>query len=848
MVEFPAPTPISSMSSFFQTNRMVQGLIRFWRSLLRRILHWWVRTTEVPDDPNELKLDPEKPVFYVLESYALTNLLILEQLCRKNGWPSPTESLETPEIRLHRSYGALKRFRGLFFRRLTNRRHSEMLKQLVGAAHEQGLKDVQILPVSVLIGRAPDTEDSIFKILFSENWDVGGRLKRFFSTVINGRATFVHFGQPITLARLLETSQDSSRDLRRLSRVLRVHFKRVRTAAIGPDRSHRRTLVERILRAEGVQQAIEAKARRDDISQDKARAIARKYAWEISAHYSYSFVRIAEILLTWFWNRIYRGIKVYHFSGFREMAPDHEVIYVPCHRSHIDYMLLSYILYHRGFVPPHIAAGVNLNMPVLGSLLRRGGAFFLRRSFRSQPLYAAVFSEYVSQNITRGIALEYFIEGTRSRTGRLLPPKGGMLTMTIRSFLKNPRRPIMFQPVYIGYERLAEGNAYISELSGHAKKPESLSDLRNVINILRKNYGEVHVSFGEPVMLNHLLGEHHPDWMENGNSGQEKPSWLPPMVDELAQRLMVNINSAAHVNPINLLACALLATRKQAMDERDLIVLLGLYKDLLSDNYSARITVTDRTPRQIIDYGLEIGVIQRRHHRLGDIIQTDQNNAVLLTYFRNNVSHLLALPSWIACCFINNQRVRKVRIRRLSEAIYPFIRKELFLPWSEDELADVLQHYTRVLIRTGMLRSAGDSLQRAPGGSNEAWYLRLLGNALLQTFERYYITIAVLAKNGSGKLSRNQLEQLCMLTAQRISILHEFDAPEFSDKTLFRQFIDSLQALDVLGRSEEGNLTFDQRLERFATDAKLILGKELRHGIIQVTPKLLGDGDTDEAA
>ncbi len=848
MVESAALLPVRDMFQSVYHTRFVQALIRAWRGALRRMLHWWVRTTEVPDDPAELGLDPERPVFYIFEAHALTSLLVLEELARKNGWPLPTSVFETPELCLPRNYGALKRYRGVFFRRLQKRRHSETLKKLVNAAHDQNLGDVQILPVSVLIGRAPDSEESIFKILFSENWDVGGRLKRFLSTVFNGRATFVHYGQPITLARLLEDGQDASRDLRRLSRVLRVHFKRVRTAAIGPDRSHRRTLVERILRAEAVKLAIEAKARRDDISQEKARAIARKYAWEIAADYSYSFVRIADLLLTWFWNRIYRGIRVRHFSSFREQAPEHEVIYVPCHRSHIDYMLLSYILYHRGFVPPHIAAGVNLNMPLIGPLLRRGGAFFLRRTFRSQPLYAAVFSEYVGQNISRGIALEYFIEGTRSRTGRLLPPKAGMLTMTIRSYVRNPRRPIMFQPVYIGYERLAEGNAYISELSGHAKKPESLSDLRNVVNILRKNYGEVHVSFGKPVMLNRLLNRHHPSWAQDAAENGDKPAWLPPIVEDLAQQLMVNINAAAHVNPVNLLACALLATRKQAMDEKDLMTLLDLYKKLLGSGYADRVTVTECSPAEIIDYGLEIGVIERRHHRLGDIIQTDRDNAVLLTYFRNNISHLLALPSWLACCFINSQRVRKVRIRRLSEAIYPFLKRELFLPWDPEALPDVLQEQTEALIETGLLRNAGDSLQRAPGGSNQAWYLRLLGNAQLQTFERYYITIAVLAKNGSGKLSRNQLEQLCMLTAQRISILHEFDAPEFSDKTLFRQFIDALQSLDVLGRTESGNLTFDQRLERFATDAKLILGKELRHGIIQVTPKLLADAEDGDQA
>jgi glycerol-3-phosphate O-acyltransferase len=397
----------------------------------------------------------------------------------------------------------------------------------------------------------------------------------------------------------------------------------------------------------------------------------------------------------------------------------------------------------------------------------------------------------------------------------------------------------MFQPVYIGYERLAEGTSYISELSGKQKKPESLADFRNVVNILRKNYGQVQVSFGEPIRLNPLLDEYAPDWAEQAVDPQSKPDWLVPMVNELAERIIVNINGAVHVNPVNLLAAALLATRKQALDEEDLETMLGLYKRLIRMTaYSERVTVTDSEPREIIAYGLELGIIQRQEHELGDIIRVDARNAVLLTYFRNNISHLLAMPAWIACCFLNNQRVRKTRVRRLTEAIYPFLKKELFLPWAPEEVPIVVQRCTDALIRLGLLGMTQDHLQRTPGGSDQTYYLRLLGNAMLQTFERYYITIAVLAKNGSGRLSRQQLEKLCIQSAQRISMLHEFDAPEFSDRTLFKQFIESLQEIDILGRNDEGNLTFDQQLEAFARDAKLVLDKEVRHTIIQIAPRV----------
>ncbi|MEE4639742.1 MAG: glycerol-3-phosphate 1-O-acyltransferase PlsB [Wenzhouxiangella sp.] len=811
-----------------------------WLGFLRWLLHLWVRSTIVPEDLSELGLDPDRPTFYVLDTYALSSLLIADQICRQQGWHQPSRPYQAGEAHLSRSYAAHRRYQGLFIRTLQRRRHSAMLRTLLERTPADTPSGVQIVPVTVLIGRAPENEAGFFKVLFSENWDLGGRFRRFFTTLVNGRATMVQFGQPLLLDEIRGQTEDEAQALAKLSRILRVHFKRVRTAAIGPDRSHRRTLVETVIKSEVVQAAVEAKSRRDGVSHAQAEETARDYAREIAADYSYTLVRIADMLLTWFWNRIYRGVEVKHFRAFRETSPGHEVVYVPCHRSHIDYLLLSYLLYYRGFVPPHIAAGVNLNMPLIGPLLRRGGAFFLRRSFRSQPLYAAVFNQYVSLILSRGVSLEYFIEGTRSRTGRLLPPRAGMLSITVRAFLRSQNRPVMFQPVYIGYEQLAEGNSYISELSGQQKKPESLSDFRNLVNILRKNYGEVTVSFGEPILLNGLLENHSPDWRQQTYTLDSKPRWLPGLIDELANRIMVNINRSSHVNPVNLLAIALLAGRKHALDEADLRRLLELLKALVSGMaYSDRVTVTDMPAEQVIEYGLEMGLVERHVHRLGSIIRTDATTAVLLTYFRNNSAHLLAMSAWIACCFLNVQRIRRSRLKQLTATVYPFLQRELFLPWASDEIGEVVDQTADLMVELGLLRQSQDRLQRAPGGSNETYYLRLLANTMVQTFERYFITVTVLAKNGSGCLTRQQLEQLCILSAQRISLLHQFEAPEFYDRTLFKQFIESLTESGILGRDDNGCLVFDQRLEGFARDARLILDKEVRHAIIQVTPDAL---------
>ncbi len=194
---------------------------------------------------------------------------------------------------------------------------------------------------------------------------------------------------------------------------------------------------------------------------------------EIAADYSHIFVRLMERVLRRLWTRIYDGVIVAHADTISGVAAGHELVYVPCHRSTMDDVLTPYAVYSHGFAVPHTAAGINLNLPLVGPMLRKGGAFFMRRSFRGSPLYSAVFTRYLGAIMARGHPIQYFIEGGRSRTGRSLSPKTGMLSMTVRSYLRQPVRPVMFVPVYIGYERIMEIDSYVGELSGKPKEKET---------------------------------------------------------------------------------------------------------------------------------------------------------------------------------------------------------------------------------------------------------------------------------------------------------------------------------------------------------------------------------------
>ena len=180
-------------------------------------------------------------------------------------------------------------------------------------------------------------------------------------------------------------------------------------------------------------------------------------------------------------------------------------------------------------------------------------------------------------------------------------------------------------------------------------------------------------------------------------------------------------------------------------------------------------------------------------------------------------------------------------------SLYPFLQAELFLPWDEDGFAERLERTIEVFIREGLLDLVSDEeggiLGRNAGQSDEVFRLRALGHPLQQAFERYYIALSVLDKNGSGTLGAGELESLCHLAAQRLSLLYAPAAPEFFDKTLFRTFIQKLRELRLVWPDENAKLQFDSRLESLAKDAKTILGRELRHTIEKVSPEAVRKDD-----
>ena len=801
-----------------------------------RVFGLWARPVVQPENPTGLRTPADAELVYVLETGGLADLLALERVCRQKGMPSPTEAFNYGGRREPRRVVVLRRKAGFLFRRASTR-GSPRLRRLVEAAASTP-RELLLVPVAIYWGRSPDKDRSLFKLLFSENWEVVGRTRKFFATLLLGRDTLLRYSEGLPLRTVATEDLESPVAFRKVSRILRVHFRQRRAATVGPDLSHKRTLVNQVLRSPAVQRAIDAEAAGTRHGRERAEKKARRYALEIAADISYPAIRVIERLLKWVWNQIYDGIELNHVDQLHEVAKSKEVVYVPCHRSHFDYLLLGYIVYEEGLHVPHVAAGINLNMPVVGSILRRGGAFFLRRSFKGNRLYASVFDAYLHLVIKRGHSMEYFIEGGRSRTGRLLAPKGGMLVMTVHSFIKDPRRPIVFVPVYFGYERLIEGDAFISELGGAAKQKESVFGLIRSVRSLRENFGKVYVNFARPIELEPMLDELHPEWRNADRDADERPEWLGDVIDSLGTRIMEEINSAAAVTPISLLAYVLLATPKQKIGADELRRQLRLSIDLLKRfRYSELVTVPAMTADEIVEHGRALGVISRTTHATGDVWHMSEDTAVRMTYFRNNILHLLAVPASVACCFIQGRELEHAELKRLIRLIYPFMKKELCLKWKFRDIDDVTTEAIEALVEQGLLSRSRlkKVLTRPPAGSTNAYQLLMLGNAMVPMLQRFYLVVAILVRNGSGRLTRTRLEQLCQQSAERLSMIYGLHSPDFFNKSLFHDFIKQLQLQKVVQKNADGLLEFDDSIESIGADARLVLGEEIRHSILSLT-------------
>ncbi|WPK52772.1 glycerol-3-phosphate 1-O-acyltransferase PlsB [Vibrio fluvialis] len=773
----------------------------FSRSLLKLPLSVLVKGTAIPSNPiDDLDIDINKPIVYALPFRSNVDLLTLQTHALQAGLPDPLEPLTINGQTLKRYVFISSRPTLLQDDNYVPTDSIATFSELLSLHQTDSELDVQVIPATVLWGRKPGKEGRERPYLQALNGPQ--KAKAVFTA---GRDCLVRFSPVVSLRYMADSHGTDASIAHKLARVARIHFSRQKLAASGPNLPQRYQLFQRLMNSPAIEKAIADEAASKNISLEKARKEAHDMLDEIAADFSYSLVKKGDRILGWLWNRIYQGLNINNAATVRRLAQDgHEIVYVPCHRSHMDYLLLSYVLYHEGMVPPHIAAGINLNFFPAGPIFRRGGAFFIRRSFKGNKLYSTIFREYLAELFAKGYAVEYFSEGGRSRTGRLLQAKTGMLAMTIQAMLRGLNRPVTLVPVYIGYEHVMEVGTYAKELRGKRKEKENASLVLRTIRKLR-NFGQGYVNFGEPIPLNQFLNEQVPEWTQDIDPmGASKPQWMTPVVNKLATKMMTHINDAAAANAMTLCATALLASRQRALARDNLVKQIDCYLQLLRNvPYSSTFTVPQDNAESLVQHAESLDKFVVETDTMGDIISLDRNQSILMTYYRNNIIHLLALPSLIAQMLIRQQQMPVEQIQTCVAKVYPFLKQELFLSYDESQLDDVVMHYLAELQRQELV-----TLDNGVATINQSktQVLMLLGRTISETLQRYAIALNLLVANPD--LGKSDLENKSQEIAQRLGRLHGINAPEFFDKGVFSALFVTLKQQGYL--DIDGNCHLEQ--------------------------------------
>jgi len=423
---------------------------------------------------------------------------------------------------------------------------------------------VFVVPVRIVYQRAPlklkDTSDE-------EQLRITDARKLL--VLLKGRERgFVEHGEPLNLKEMLKKDVSGRKFVEELAGEITSELRHT-LAVLGSNVSgapirERSFIIDKTMRDPILQSFLESLAQGDAKALKAAEHTARKYLDQIASDLTPSTITFLDKSLTWVFNNIFEGLDVdmAGLQAVRDRARTGSLVYVPCHKSHIDYLILSYCLYHNWMSVPLIAAGINLSFFPIGSILRKGGAFFMRRTFKDNPLYAQTFSAYVRTILGERIPMEFFIEGTRSRSGKLMLPKRGLLSMIIQGWEAGVCRDVIFVPVYVGYDTVVEENAYIREMKGAPKERESFLQLLKAGSILKNRYGKVYIRFAPPLSLDEYM-------MSRPGASGMSPDQKEELYEDVATRIISAIYRQTVVTPVSLMSCVLLSLGR-ALDEAEL--------------------------------------------------------------------------------------------------------------------------------------------------------------------------------------------------------------------------------------------------------------------------------------
>ncbi|MBS3754126.1 MAG: 1-acyl-sn-glycerol-3-phosphate acyltransferase [Desulfobacterales bacterium] len=440
---------------------------------------------------------------------------------------------------------------------------------------------VYLVPQIILYDTAPQSARlSLLDIIFGTR-EKPGRLRRLFMLMTRPGKILVESPEPVCIRDYLESrdlgDMDQAQQAMSLRRYLVDQINRHRQSITGPVLKSRVEIMQEVITSRETQQAIIEYAREQEVSIHLAQKEAGKLLDEIAANYNLKVIRIFDISLRWILRAMFDGMVVDYegLNRIRQASKKGPLLLVPCHKSHLDYLIISFVFFHNNLPCPHIAAGRNLSFWPIGPLFRGGGAFFIRRTFKGDPLYPKVFSAYLHKILEEGFHVEFFPEGGRSRTGKLLTPKIGFLSLVVDAFMKSNWEDMQFVPIYIGYDRVLEEKAYVHEMEGGKKSPENIGGVLRARKFLKKKYGKIYINFHEPFSMKAHFGADQTDYPRLAREKQKEQLY------DFGKKIISAINNESVVTPHGVVSAAILNCSQKRIYYRQLIANAETYMHYL---------------------------------------------------------------------------------------------------------------------------------------------------------------------------------------------------------------------------------------------------------------------------
>jgi glycerol-3-phosphate O-acyltransferase len=735
----------------------------------------------------------KKTVFVSFQS-SNTSMLILINLLRRHGFKSPDLAMDfTPNLIqiFSNSYRKVNRyFTEIFSKENLKSIHTgEYMKQLIDGGRSIVLSllsrksflrrfvDIKADALHYLVDIQKQTDDPIYIIPQITYWNRNpdrtnmfmtlkatgdrGLFSALFTMFKSATPAFVKLTVPINLKEEMASyeTDDSSQIARKIRNKLLEIYANDKKVVLGPVIKSQQEMMEKVLYHRNVMDTLQEIVKDERKKENKLRKKAYKYFREIAADFSIVYIKYFEKACSMLFNKIFDGIiyKLEDFAKVREAAQKAPLIIVPCHRSHMDYLIISSLFYINKIIPPHIVAGSNLTFWPMGTIFRRSGAFFMRRSFKGLKLYASIFRQYIKSLVNEGYSIEFFIEGGRTRTGKLGFPKMGIMKYLLDSVDEGYAKDLMFVPISINYDRILEESSYHHEIKGKAKKNESTAEMVKSVSFLKRNYGNVYLDFHDPFSYKEFKAG-----LKEGDD----------LLNNIGSHIIRNINEIVAVTPFSLVSAALLLSTEKGFtleSVKEKVLFLHSYLKFCGANLPEKLSDTGNIDN-VIDQVFKAYIMDHIIFTLKleqskdenappepDLLILNEDQRSKINFYQNSIVHYYLGVSFVSLGILytlNGKKTTVDEVTRVYLDLMTLFSNEFVFSYDMYKTDEAVRKEIDYLKSRSVISESGGKITLQDGKDNDLiLYVRIIQDFL----ESYFIVLSTVCSVKRTSIMKKEL-------------------------------------------------------------------------------------------